>query len=136
MKDRLNIMLVDDNELDLFLYKRFIEVANIAGRIQTFESAGQALDYLRNFPDNWPDVVIIDIHMPLLDGFEFMETYHRFPEKNLKGTLLYMISTTLDQSDTARVEQDSLVTMLLNKPLDVDLLMKDLIRRGKIRPVT
>jgi CheY-like chemotaxis protein len=131
MSSSLTIMLVDDNEFDLYLYEKFIQIKKISNQIIKFLSAREALDYLElNKNSTWPDVIILDIHMPVMDGFNFLNVYENFELEKRNSTQIIMVSSTLDSGDNEKVLQNPLVLALLNKPLNMDELIIILKRKG------
>jgi CRISPR-associated protein Cas8b1/Cst1 subtype I-B len=131
MSSSLSIMLVDDNEFDLYLYEKFIQIKKISNQIIKFLSAREALDYLElNKNSTWPDVIILDIHMPVMDGFNFLNFYENFELEKRNSTQIIMVSSTLDSGDNEKVLQNPLVLALLNKPLNMDELIIILKRKG------
>jgi CheY-like chemotaxis protein len=131
MSSSLFIMLVDDNEFDLYLYEKFIQIKKISNQIIKFLSAREALDYLElNKNSTWPDVIILDIHMPVMDGFNFLNVYENFELEKRNSTQIIMVSSTLDSGDNEKVLQNPLVLALLNKPLNMDELIIILKRKG------
>jgi CRISPR-associated protein Cas8b1/Cst1 subtype I-B len=131
MSSSLFIMLVDDNEFDLYLYEKFIQIKKISNQIIKFLSAREALDYLElNKNSIWPDLIILDIHMPVMDGFNFLNVYENFEFEKRNSTQIIMVSSTLDSGDNEKVLQNPLVLALLNKPLNMDELIIILKRKG------
>ena len=131
MSSSITIMLVDDNEFDLYLYEKFIQIKKISNQIIKFLSAREALDYLElNKNSTWPDVIILDIHMPVMDGFNFLNVYENFELEKRNSTQIIMVSSTLDSGDNEKVLQNPLVLALLNKPLNMDELIIILKRKG------
>lgn len=125
MHRKLNILLVDDNEFDLFLNEKFLQLKDVAQSIQKFSEANKALDYLNNTDINeMPDLILLDIHMPIMDGFDFISAYKNLPEQKLQKIKVVMVSSSIDKDDTARAEAEPHVLDLLTKPLNVDLLME------------
>ncbi len=125
MHRKLNILLVDDNEFDLFLNEKFLQLKDVAQSIQKFSEANKALDYLNNTDLNeMPDLILLDIHMPIMDGFDFISAYKNLPEQKLQKIKVVMVSSSIDKDDTARAEAEPHVLDLLTKPLNVDLLME------------
>jgi response regulator RpfG family c-di-GMP phosphodiesterase len=71
------VMLVDDNDTDNFISKRIIEITKFANRVEVKNSGQGALEYLRtneNNPDNIPNIIFLDINMPVVDGFIFLSS--------------------------------------------------------------
>jgi CheY-like chemotaxis protein len=109
------VLLIDDNEIDLKINAKLISLANLFEEIIIRQSGEEALDYLNKYvqTDRMPDFILLDIQMPEMDGFEFLEHYKNFPEK----CPVAMLSSTLDFGDIQRAEANPLVVKLLKKPL-------------------
>lgn len=110
------VMLIDDNEVDLKINAKLINLANLFEEIVICRSGEEALDYLNKYvstPHLLPDFILLDIQMPEMDGFEFLEYYKDFPEKRPVA----MLSSTLDFGDIKKAEANPYVIKLLKKPL-------------------
>jgi CheY-like chemotaxis protein len=110
------LMLIDDNEIDLKINSKLISLVNLFEEIITCQSGEEALDYLNKHlssPERLPNFILLDIQMPEMDGFEFLERYGNFPDKRPVA----MLSSTLDFSDVKRAEASPYVVKLLKKPL-------------------
>ena len=110
------VLLIDDNEIDLKINAKLISLANLFEEIIICQSGEEALDYLNKHvrsPNLLPDLILLDIQMPEMDGFEFLEEYKNFPEK----CPVAMLSSTLDFGDIKRAEANPYVIKLLKKPL-------------------
>jgi len=109
-------MLIDDNDIDLRINAKLISLTNIFDEIIICQSGERAFDYLNKnlqHPELMPDFILLDIQMPEMDGFEFLENYKSFPEK----CPVAMLSSTLDFGDIQRAEANPYVVKLLKKPL-------------------
>ncbi|WP_442590990.1 response regulator [Pedobacter sp. AW31-3R] len=116
----LKVMLIDDNIIDLKINSKIITITGLFDEIIMCQSAEEAIAYFQDHaaqPDQLPNLILLDIQMPEMDGFEFLEQYKGFPEI-LKGkTSIAMLSSTLDFGDIRRAEANSYVIQLLKKPL-------------------
>jgi len=110
------LMMIDDNQIDQMLYKRIIERSGLVEKLQSFSMADEALEYLKSEPENWPDVVLLDINMPKMDGFEFLEAAEDAFGEDF-SVVVVMLTTSLDPRDVERATHFSVVKKYLDKPL-------------------
>ncbi len=114
------IMLIDDNEIDLKINARIIHLTKLFEEIIVCYSGEESLDYLNKHIDNpekLPDFILLDIQMPEMDGFEFLELYKQLPSSFTSRCPVAMLSSTLDFGDIKRAEANVYVVKLLKKPL-------------------
>lgn len=114
-------MLIDDNIVDLKINSRLINLTNLFEEIIICQSGEEALDYLNAHVqdlDRLPSFILLDIQMPEMDGFDFLDLYKNFKEK----CPIAMLSSTLDFGDIQRAEANPYVVKLLKKPLSTSEL--------------
>jgi CheY-like chemotaxis protein len=127
MKQKLNcILLIDDDEPTNFLNRMVIEEVDCASRIEIMQSARDALKYLTNATPNGdyprPDLVFLDINMPAMDGWEFIEKYNQLPEEQKAKIIVVMLTTSFNPEDELKARKISGVSGFRNKPLTPEIL--------------
>lgn len=125
MTNRLNpifrkVMIIDDNEIDIFIASSMILKHSLAEKIIKYTSAKDALDYLiKNQYDTkeLPEVVLLDINMPLLTGFEFMDIYKKLDARIKNHCKVYIVSSTIDKDEIKRAENNKNIVAFQVKPV-------------------
>lgn len=121
----LRVILIDDNEIDLLLHEKLIGFQQISRTVISFVNANKALEFLSSnitLPKIPPTVILLDIQMPEMDGFEFLQAFDSYPNKIKSQCHIVMVSSSLDYGDITRTNANPMVIKLLRKPL----LLKDL----------
>ncbi len=114
------VMLVDDNDTDNFISKRIIEITKFAKRIEIKNSGKSALQYLeqeQNNPANLPDLIFLDINMPIVDGFVFLFEFEMFPEELKKKCKIVILSSSDNKRDIEKIVDNEYVVKFITKPL-------------------
>ena len=114
-----NMMLVDDNDIDQEQYKRIIKRSGIVDNLEVFYYADEAFEYLKSNPDVTVDVILLDINMPRMDGFEFLEKVTSELGHEVARVVIIMLTTSLDPKDRERASKFDLVRDFINKPLEI-----------------
>lgn len=114
------IMLIDDNDDDNFYHERIIRKSNAAETVITERSADAALNRLRNQPDTIPDLIFLDINMPGMNGWEFLQEYSKL-DKHLQSRLVIVLLTTSENPDDKR-KAENINIDFKTKPLTKEML--------------
>lgn len=127
MKRKLDlVLLIDDEPADNYLHKRVIDRAAVTDELVIFESAGDALEYLDSpGPDGQrpqPDLIFLDINMPAINGWEFLEEIERRGLGKQLGAVIFMVSTSMNPADFKRAEEMPLVSGYVSKHLSAEAL--------------
>jgi CheY-like chemotaxis protein len=117
------VMVIDDNQIDLYIAEMVMKTTKFADEVICMGSAKEALDYLKplhDHPDELPYLIFLDINMPEMTGFDFLNEYKNLPENIRKKCIIMMLTTSLDENDRKLAEENVFVQRFLNKPLDKD----------------
>lgn len=127
MKKKLNcVLLIDDDEPTNFLSSMQIESADCAEHLQIVNSGQEALDYLTksgNFTATCndflcaPDLILLDINMPAMNGWEFLEKYEKLEKENKGNVVMVMLTTSLNPDDEVKASGISCISGYETKPL-------------------
>lgn len=124
---RLRIALIDDDEIFQFITSRLIERANLAQDLQQFHNGNAALHYLNShahLADELPDIILLDINMPVIDGWMFLDEYETLATKLQKNITIFMVSSSIAMEDMNRAKANPLVKDYLIKPVSLETLIE------------
>jgi len=128
-----SVMLIDDNEIDNLINQKMIESAAICQHILVHTGARSAIEFLRNIEKLSgaiadakkliPDIILLDIDMPLMDGFQFLDEFERISDTVKNDIKIVMLTSSMNPNDLSRAKKSRFVSKYLNKPLTIDSLM-------------
>ena len=126
MKKKLNcILLVDDNEITNYLHQTIIEDADCANHIAIACNGQEAIDFLSSKKDDKypkPELIFLDINMPIMNGWEFIEEYKNLSEDKRGDIITMMLTTSLNPDDQAKAEEYEEISGFKNKPFSIESL--------------
>jgi CheY-like chemotaxis protein len=114
------VMLVDDNDTDNFISKRIIEITKFSGNVIVKNSGKSALDYLlehKESPEDIPDIIFLDINMPIVDGFVFLYEYEKFGHAIKDKCRVIILSSSDNKRDIDKIINNDFVIKFVTKPL-------------------
>jgi CheY-like chemotaxis protein len=112
------IMLIDDYESDLLFTRLILERCDQRYEVVEYDSAQEALQYLQSHPEHGISVILLDINMPGMDGFEFLQAYEMLPATKQAEAVVVMLTSSPDPRDRARAESFRSVRGYITKPID------------------
>ena len=126
------VLLIDDNDTDNFISRRVIELTKFAPRVVVKSSGQQALDYMQEHaqsPSELPDLIFLDINMPIMDGFMFLYEFETLPADIQHKTRVIILSIPEDRRDVDKIITNKAVIKYITKPLtqdDLEAVRQDL----------
>ena len=120
MNNIRTVMLVDDNDTDNFISKRIIEITKFSTNVIVKNSGKSALDYLvenKETPESIPDIIFLDINMPIVDGFVFLYEYEKFSNSVKDKCRVIILSSSDNKRDIDKIINNDFVIKFVTKPL-------------------
>jgi CheY-like chemotaxis protein len=126
MSKPLRIFMVDDNDIDLTVNSRLVSIAEITQDVKIFNNAPAYLQAIQQDTEltNFTNVLLLDIMMPGMSGFDCMEAFEQLPDAITGSFTVFMLSSSIDRNDIRRAEETKFVRRVLEKPLDVYVLKR------------
>lgn len=123
----IDIILIDDSAFDLFIYEKLLIKSGITRTVKTFNSAREALKFLISEESALPQtVILLDLQMPDMNGFDFIDAYAQVPEGLKNKIQIFMLSSTIDSRDIEKARSSPYIIDLLPKPLEIEVLKNKL----------
>ena len=120
------VVLVDDDQVNNFVCESIIRNEKFADEIISFDWAEDALKYLQEESDrgvaNFPDLIFLDINMPGMDGWSFINEYRKLPLQATSQCSLFMLSSAVDRKDILTAKSNEEVKEFFSKPLSPEIL--------------
>ena len=109
-------LLIDDNYIDNFVTRKILESGNFVEEIVVRQSPSDAIEALK-IGAVVPDVIFLDIRMPMMSGFEFLEEYDKLSIANKENIKIYMLSSSLDPTDMKQSVLNKYISNYIHKPI-------------------
>lgn len=123
------IMLIDDDAVTNMLNTKIIKM-NFNFDVRDYANAQVALEQLKqccqSFPEKLPFIIFLDINMPIMDGWEFLEEFQKLPKEAREKSKVIMLTSSIDVEDIEKAKTFPVVSNFVSKPLTPQKL-KDLI---------
>ncbi len=128
-RDIDNIWLVDDDEIYQYITKTYFEFEGPKRNISIFKSGKAAIENLLNDTEEngLPDIILLDINMPVMNGWEFMNEYKKIKPSLKKQPSIFLVSSSENSNDLERADSDDEIKDYILKPVD-DAKIKKIIK--------
>ncbi|MCB0494429.1 MAG: response regulator [Cyclobacteriaceae bacterium] len=117
------ICIIDDDDVYQYTVTRALKSDSLAKKILVFSDGEEALDFMIDniaSNDSLPDVIFLDINMPIMDGWQFLEEYVKLKPRVGKQITIYMVTSSVDPVDVDRAAKFSEISDYLVKPIQPD----------------
>ena len=126
MSQLTNVFLIDDSESFNYINVKTMERAGFTQEIKTFESGTAALAHIwklsPSHPEKFPDMIFLDIAMPIMNGWDFLDSIKNLSDSVLKNCKLFILTSSIDQVDIDHAKKYKMVIDFISKPLTVGKL--------------
>jgi CheY-like chemotaxis protein len=116
------VHIVDDNNVDTYISQHLIEELGLASRVSISTNGAEALSYLQSLGENQPEIILLDVRMPIMGGFEFLELYSAFVDHMPNKPTIYMLTSSSDPFDVDKAKSFPMVKKYFSKPLSPEIL--------------
>ncbi len=118
------VLLLDDNGATNIIHKKFITKVNCAEEVLTFQSGVEALRYLKSEGTEPPSLIFVDIVMPIMDGWVFLEELEKMESPNRAKSVVVLLSTSINSAEKERASNIKIIDKVKLKPLTVKAVIE------------
>ncbi len=124
MNSKINLLVIDDDDINIFIIKKIVEKTGYEAKMVAKTNGQLAIDYINELITTGqplPQLILIDINMPILNGWEFLEAYEKLGiEENID---MYMLSSSVYENDIEKAKTYKMVKGFISKPLSIERLI-------------
>jgi CheY-like chemotaxis protein len=125
MKENEKICIIDDDEIYIFLIKKSLSAIGINNEVISFLNGSDALEdltQLKNHNQELPGIILLDINMPIMDGWEFLTEFRKLNSNNDKKIPIYIVSSSIANEDFEKSKTFPEILDYLSKPVELETL--------------
>jgi CheY-like chemotaxis protein len=123
------VFIIDDDSIHQRIAQIMIEKHQLFDEYTSFIEAEKAIAFLKENKantDRLPDVILLDLNMPVIDGWDFLELYETFRYEVGKAIRIFIVTSSVDEKDIMRAQNFTAVTGFISKPLSPDIIRSTL----------
>lgn len=127
--NKINLLVIDDDDINVFIIKKIVERTGYSVSMVSKSDGKMAIDYLVSIEhdkESFPHLILIDINMPVLNGWEFIEAYEKLSFPNKPD--MYMLSSSVYENDIEKAKTYKSIKGFISKPLSIERL-SELLRQ-------
>lgn len=133
MEKLQKLLIIDDDPMTTNLHKRFIEKFEVTHQVEIANSGEEALQRIKGYiqsgnEEEIPQLIFVDLNMPFMDGFQFLEAYQEMEFENKDSVIVSVLTSSFSRSDINRVKEYPIVSDYIVKPLTQEKMM-DIMER-------
>jgi CheY-like chemotaxis protein len=118
-----NIWVIDDDDVFQFTISKIFKILQLPEKVHTFSDGEKAIEHLTNNMDNaesLPDIILLDINMPIMDGWQFLEEYSKVKKHLKKAVVIYLVTSSVDARDIRLAKEFEDISEYITKPMSFD----------------
>ena len=121
-----HFIIIDDSQLDCFIAEKIIQNTGTFSSVKTYNQALEALEVIKGSgaKKDAVTIIVLDIQMPLMNGFQFVEAFEQLPEEIRAGYAIFMFSSSINENDKNRMENYPSIRRFYGKPISKDTVGK------------
>lgn len=119
------VLLIDDDDIDNILHKMVINSINFADKLIVCKSGEEAINYLQKAikgEEKTPEMIFLDLRMPMENGFVFLKDYEMLPESLKNNIKIVVVTHSMDEKDLLQSQNNKYVSYFIDKPLTIEKL--------------
>lgn len=128
MKQKLTVLLVDDDKATNIFNKYKLKQLGLCQSITIATNGQEAIDFLKSKDEHGknpqPDLIFLDINMPIMNGWEFLESYERLDNKEKGNVILIMLTTSEHEDDYNKAMENPNISGFRTKPLSTEMIQE------------
>ena len=122
-----HFIIIDDSQLDCFIGEKIIQNTGTFSSVKSYTQAAEAYEIIKNSDPSPADaitIVVLDIQMPVMNGFQFVESFELLPENIRANYAIFMFSSSINENDKNRIENHPCIRKFYSKPISKEIVAK------------